>query len=86
MKARINYGETIDLDNISYVKFESMLERLHAGKPLKLKETRVRDKNKRIALRKFFIDTTPTPEDILSGKCLSEVIQKFLAASLCCKQ
>jgi len=63
----------IDLDNLSQQRFKIMLERLRMGFPLRFKESRERDAEKRAALIRFYIDTTPPAGDILNGKAFSHV-------------
>jgi hypothetical protein len=63
----------IDLDTLSQQRFKAMLERLRLGFPLLFKESRQRDAEKRAALIKFYIDTTPPADDILTGKAFTKV-------------
>lgn len=65
----------VDLDNLSQQRFEAMLERLRLGFPLRFKESRERDPEKRAALIRFYLNTTPPAEDILTGKAFSQVLQ-----------
>ncbi len=57
-----------------------MLERLRRGFPLRFKESRARDAEKRAALIKFYINTTPPAEDILTGEAFAKVFRQALAA------
>jgi len=59
---------TMNLDDLSGLRFRAMLERLEMGYPLKFKDMRPRGPEKAKALVEFYVNTTPPAGDILSGK------------------
>jgi hypothetical protein len=64
----------LDLNNISKTRFERRLERLKAGRPLKFKEVRERDPEKRRLLLAFNLRTSPPAKEILSGKAFRDLL------------
>lgn len=64
----------LDLDRISEMRFQRRLGRLKAGKPLKFREVRPRDPEKRRLLLAFNLKTSPSARDILSGKAFRRLI------------
>ena len=64
----------LDLNNLSETRFQRRLERLKAGRPLKFKEVRQRDPEKRRLLLAFNLRTSPPAEDILVGKAFRKLL------------
>ena len=64
----------LDLNNISEIRFQRRLERLKAGRPLKFKEVRQRDPEKKRLLLAFNLRTSPPAGDILSGKAFRKLL------------
>jgi Mobilization protein NikA len=64
----------LDLDRISETRFRRRLERLRAGRPLKFREVRPRDPEKRRLLLAFNLRTSPPARDILSGRAFRKLL------------
>lgn len=58
----------LSLKNIKKQIFKEKLNRIKQGYPLIFKRTKPRDPEKEKALLEFWLRTTPSAEDILSGK------------------
>jgi len=66
----------IPIDELRELRFQSRMQRLDRGRSLKIKEMKKRDPEKRKRLTEFFMNTTPSAEDILSGKAFRELLKK----------
>jgi hypothetical protein len=64
----------LDLNRLSEMRFQRRLERLKAGLPLKFKEVRQRDPEKRRLLLAFNLKTSPPAKEILSGKAFRKLL------------
>jgi hypothetical protein len=64
----------LDLNRLSEMRFQRRLERLKAGLPLKFKEVRQRDPEKRRLLLDFNLKTSPPAKEILSGKAFRKLL------------
>lgn len=66
----------INLKRLKRTAFQEKLNRLKKGYPLTFKRTKPRDPEKEKALLEFLLRTTPSAEDILSGKAFRRFFRK----------
>lgn len=64
----------LDLNRLSETRFQHRLERLKAGQPLKFREVRQREPEKRRLLLAFNLKTSPPAKEILSGKAFRRLL------------
>jgi hypothetical protein len=64
----------LDLNRLSETRFQRRLERLKAGRPLKFRDVRQREPEKRRLLLAFNLKTSPPAKEILSGKAFRQLL------------